>query len=112
MKRARGSGDMAELNMSMTIRMAGSAHGRSRRAQLTGAGTMLVVRMDRGKAIEFAPDGKEQRPVDVASIWSVQPLSNGIILAVSKEGFVGELNRRPISVQRDDSASGPAGELL
>ncbi|SDD45795.1 hypothetical protein SAMN05216464_101785 [Mucilaginibacter pineti] len=68
-------------------------HGQIRHARLTQAGTLLIAHMDLGKVNEYDINGKLLSSIDVPSVWSAVPLSNGNILVASNQNFVREIGK-------------------
>ena len=70
-------------------------HPQIRRARLTAASTLLVAKMDMGKAVEYDLNGKELWTVDAPGIWDAEPLLNGnVLISGNTQKYVREVNRK------------------
>jgi outer membrane protein assembly factor BamB len=90
-----------------------STHGQFRHARITPAGTLLLSHMDMNKVCEYNSDGKEiwSFPADVP--WGANPLKNGNVLIVDRQG-IREVNHRGETVaqfSRNDAGKYKLGSL-
>lgn len=102
----------AEREFILPVKNPKGVHGQFRHARLTAAGTVMVAHMDLGKAAEYNLDGKQLWAQELPGVWSVTPLQNGNILAVSNRGFIREITRQNTTVWEWTPADAPGYQIM
>ena len=83
-------------------------HPQFRHARLTGAGTLLVAHLDRGKIAEYDVTGKETWSLPFPGVWGAVPLENGnILVTVESKRMVYEINRKGDTIWKFSGAELP-----